>query len=86
MSVSPDAPFTQPYRCRDCGSEMGFRSRRRTFTERYLLPLFLLRPVRCAECFRRDYRWIFTSVHERSHVTRIMPLKQSVTPANRNVA
>jgi len=85
MSVSPDAPFTQPYRCRDCGSEMGFRSRRRTFTERYLLPLLLLRPVRCAECFRRDYRWIFTTVHERSHAARIMPMKESA-PANRNVA
>ena len=85
MSVSPDAPFAQPYLCRDCGSDVGFRSRRRTFTERYLLPLFLLRPVRCAECFRRDYRLIFTNVHERLHAPRIMPVKQSV-PANRNVA
>jgi len=85
MSVSPDAPFAQPYRCRDCGSEEGFRSRRRTFLERYLLPLFLLRPVRCAECFRRDYRWIFTHVRERSHPPRVMNVKQSA-PANRNVA
>lgn len=85
MHVSPDAPFAQSYLCRDCGGEVGFRSRRRTFLERYLLPLFLLRPVRCAECFRRDYRWIFTTVHERSHVPRIMPVKQPA-PANRNVA
>lgn len=85
MHVSPDAPFAQPYRCRDCASEVGFRSRRRTFIERYLLPLFLLRPVRCAECFRRDYRSIFTIVHERSHAPRIMSVKQSA-PANRNVA
>jgi hypothetical protein len=27
-------PFIRPYRCRDCGSEVGFRSRPRTFTER----------------------------------------------------
>ena len=55
----------QPFRCRDCGGEIGFRSRRRTLSERYLLPLFLLQPVRCGECFRRDYRLIFTQVRER---------------------
>ena len=85
MSTSSDSPFTQPYHCHDCGSEMGFRSRRRTLTERYLLPLFLLQPVRCGECFRRDYRLIFTRVRQRLSDTRIMPTKATVTP-NRNVA
>jgi hypothetical protein len=56
------------YRCRDCGSEVGFRSRPRTLGERYILPLFLMRPVRCADCFRRDYRMIFTSVRKRLNV------------------
>ncbi|HVN20876.1 MAG TPA: hypothetical protein VMU05_18965 [Dongiaceae bacterium] len=65
---------------------MGFRSRRRTFLERYLLPLFLLHPVRCGECFRRDYRLIFTQVRDRLSDTRpIVPGKHTVT-ANRNVA
>lgn len=83
---SPDTPFGQPYRCRDCGSEVGFRSRRRTFSERYILPLFLMQPVRCGECFRRDYRLIFTPVRERLPETpRIAPRKQPATP-NRNVA
>ena len=53
------------FHCDDCGSDIGFRSRRRTFSERYLLPVFLLQPVRCAECFRRDYRLIFMPVRER---------------------
>ena len=53
------------YHCDDCGSEIGFLSRRRTLTERYMLPVFLLRPVRCAECFRRDYRLVFVPVRER---------------------
>lgn len=57
--------FARPYRCPDCGKETAFHSRPRTFTERYILPLFLMQPVRCAECFRRDYRSIFTTVHER---------------------
>jgi len=86
MSESPDTPFFQPYRCHDCGSEAGFRSRRRTLTERYILPLFLMRPVRCGECFRRDYRSIFTPVRERwSDAPRVMPSKHQAPP-KRNVA
>ena len=85
MSNALDS-FTQPYRCHDCGSDVGFRSRRRTLTERFLLPMFLLQPVRCGECFRRDYRFIFTSVRNRwSDPPRKLPAKQTVT-ANRNVA
>ncbi len=55
-------PFAKPYRCRDCGKGIGFRSRPCTLMERYILPLTLMRPVRCAECSRRDYRPIFTPV------------------------
>ena len=87
MNDSPDRPLTPPYRCRDCGSEVAFRSRRRTLTERFILPLFLLQPVRCGECFRRDYRLIFTPVLNRpSETPRIMPSKQPATTSNRNVA
>ena len=86
MNDSPDRPLISPYCCRDCGSGVGFRSRRRTLTERFVLPLFLLQPVRCGECFRRDYRLIFTPVHERLSVApRIIPAKQPAT-SNRNVA
>jgi hypothetical protein len=54
--------------------------------ERFILPLFLLMPVRCGECFRRDYRLIFTPVRDRlPDSPRVNPGK--VTPAsNRNVA
>jgi hypothetical protein len=55
------------YRCRDCGREVGFRSRARTFMECYILPLFLMQPIRCAACFRRDYWSIITRVRKRSH-------------------
>jgi hypothetical protein len=87
MNDSPDGPFSQPYVCRDCGSEVGFRSRRRTITERFILPLFLLQPVRCAECFRRDYRLIFTPVRDRVAVTpRITPGKVTTSASKSNVA
>jgi hypothetical protein len=86
MNDSPDRPLAPPYICRDCGSEVGFRSRRRTLIERFILRLFLLMPVRCGECFRRDYRLIFTPVRDRlPDSPRVNPGK--VTPAsNRNVA
>jgi hypothetical protein len=87
MSNSPDSPFSEPFVCRECGSEIGFRSRRRTFAERYLLPLFLLQPVRCGECFRRDYRTIFVRVRDRwSDTPRVVPIKQQPAESNRNVA
>jgi hypothetical protein len=55
-------------------------------TERYILPLLLLKPVRCGECFRRDYRLIFTPVRERLPETpKIVPAKV-VPTSNRNVA
>jgi hypothetical protein len=83
---SPNEALIPPYRCRDCGSEVGFRSRRRTFAERFLLPLFLLQPVRCGECFRRDYRLIFTQVRDRlSDTPRVLPGKPPAT-SKRNVA
>jgi len=66
--TSPGHSWFQKYlefRCDDCGSGTAFRSRRRTFSERYLLSVLMLQPVRCVECFRRDYRLIFVPVMDR---------------------
>lgn len=73
------------FHCYDCGSDTGFSSRRRTFSERYLLPIFLLQPVRCAECFRRDYRLAFMPLKERLPEA-IKKMPTPVTRSNRNVA
>lgn len=84
MGESPDGPVSLRYRC-ECGSEIAFRSRRRSVFERIFLPLLLMQPVRCGECFRRDYRSIFTPVHERlSDTLRIMPKPSAAS--KRNVA
>ena len=46
----------------------------------------LPKPVRCGECFHRDYRLVFTPVHERgSGLPRKTARKQPATPAG-NVA
>jgi len=86
MSDSPELSLFPAYRCDDCGSEAGFRSRRRTWAERFILPLLLLRPVRCAECFRRDYRMIFTPVRDRVTVAPVILPGKSSDTSNRNVA
>ena len=76
-----------PYRSHDCGSTEGFRSRRRSLVERFILPVMLLRPVRCGECFRRDYRLILTRVHHRlSDTSGMVRLKPQPGPSHRNVA
>jgi hypothetical protein len=81
MIDSHSFTLAKPYRCSVCGGQEGFRSRPRTVTERCILPLFLLRPVRCADCFHRDYRLIFTPVRERSHRHH-----STVGHSNRNAA
>jgi hypothetical protein len=83
-----DQPWFHRYlefHCDDCGGKVGFRSRRRTFVERRLLPIFLLQPVRCAECFRRDYRLVFVPVQERLPQV-VMKVPISATGSKRNVA
>jgi hypothetical protein len=85
---SPDQLWFQrflEYHCHDCGSGMGFRSRRRSWFERYLLPIFLLQPVRCAECFRRDYRLVFMPVKERIPEA-VKKMATSAPRPDRNVA
>jgi hypothetical protein len=73
--------LAQPYRCPDCGREIGFRSRPRNLMECYILPLVLMQPVRCAACFRRDYKLIFTHVGDRSR-----HYESSVGKSKRNAA
>jgi len=53
------------FQCHDCGSFEGYLFRHPATTEKYLLPLLLLRPVRCGDCFRRCYRSIFVQVRAR---------------------
>ena len=91
MKNSPNSPdqflfqrFLE-FHCDDCGCDTGFRSRPRNFSERWLLPIFLLKPVRCGECFRRDYRLLFMPVKDRLPE----PVTKVPTPAprpDRNVA
>jgi hypothetical protein len=64
--------LSKRFQCSDCSSQDGYRSRPRTFTERYLLPLMFLRPVRCAVCYRRTYESVFVQVRER-HEPKVSP-------------
>ena len=57
--------FTALFQCRDCDSYHGYRSRPKTFAEKFLLPLVLRQTVRCGKCYRRSVQTIFVQVQER---------------------
>ncbi len=89
MTSSPESGLLQSFtefRCRDCGSAVGFRSRRRSLLERFILPIFLLQPVRCGECFHRDYRSIFMKVRDRLSDVRPLTTVKVGSGDTRNIA
>ncbi len=57
--------FSRLFECKDCGGPNGYRSRPKDFTERFLVPLFLLRPARCGDCFKRSYQSAFVRLRPR---------------------
>jgi hypothetical protein len=57
--------FPRLFECKECGGMNGYRSRPKNFTERFLLPLLLLRPARCGDCFKRSYQSAFAKVRPR---------------------
>lgn len=54
------------YRCPDCGGTEAYRSRRRSFLEKYIFPFLMLRPVRCANCFRRTKASVLAPARKRA--------------------
>jgi len=59
--------FSSQYQCPDCGGSDAYRSRNRTFVEKYILPVLLLQPARCASCFRRTSVSMFMSLRDRDN-------------------
>ena len=62
------------FHCRDCGRPEAHLSRKRGVFENTILPLFLLRAVRCADCYRRQYVTIFCELpHRTDHPEQPQP-------------
>ena len=57
--------------CQHCRSHEAYCSRPRNSIEIHVLPLLLLRPVRCKYCDRRYYRSLSVPVSERACATEI---------------
>jgi hypothetical protein len=64
-ALRPANMFPRLYECKDCGGFNGYRSRPKDLIERFLLPLLLLRPTRCGDCFKRSYQFAFVRVRPR---------------------
>ena len=58
--------FSRQFICSDCGGSEAYRSRRRTFLEKFILPVFLLQPARCANCFLRTRVLMFKLLRDRA--------------------
>jgi hypothetical protein len=58
--------YESQYQCPDCGCSQAYRSRPRNLLERYFVPILLLRPVRCINCYRRSLISIFIHLPDRT--------------------
>src|SRR5690242_8243331 len=59
------AHFFFEFRCRNCGGDVGYVSRPRNFFERRIVPLFLMKMVRCGDCYHRSFRPVNVKVRPR---------------------
>ncbi len=66
--------FSRYFQCDRCGSMQAFRSRPRSFAEKFLLPVFLFRTVRCGGCYRRFYRPLFVPARKRDSSELVTPV------------
>ena len=62
------------FHCPECGHGEAYRSLPRDLFEKYVLPLMMLRPVRCDRCYRRSY------------VLRSVPARLRATSPGRHIA
>lgn len=74
--------FSVEFHCRGCGAKEAYRSRPRGFFETYVLPIFLLQPVRCDRCYLRNYVSRSFAAQERSPRERMQPKSQPDAAAN----
>jgi hypothetical protein len=58
------------FHCLHCGGALAYQSRVRGFFEKRMLPLLLLKPVRCEHCFHRVYVFRTTTALVRPGLVR----------------
>jgi hypothetical protein len=73
------AHFFTGFLCSRCGSDLGYASRPRNFFERFVIPVFFLKTVRCGECYRRTYRPLNLKVRPRRD-SPVVDHQRAVTP------
>jgi hypothetical protein len=62
---------------------MAYQSRRRNIMEKLLLPVLMLKPVRCERCYHRTYTlWSVLVRDRKKFVEKRAPGHAEVTPAS----
>ena len=80
--MSPLAPpswgrLFREFHCRECSGQQAYRSRPRGFFEKHVLPLLMLRPVRCEHCYHRGYVFRTVPALERAGLPGKLPHKSA---------
>lgn len=81
---SPSWSGSEEFHCKSCGAHQAFRSRPRSFFERYLLPLLMLQTVRCERCFHRSYILRKIAVHDKPQ-SEHKPSRSAATDTSKDV-
>jgi hypothetical protein len=68
----------EKFHCRECGGHEAYRSRPRGVFEKWVLPVLMLRPVRCDQCFHRSY--VFRGVPALEHLGPVSKPLQNRPP------
>jgi hypothetical protein len=78
------AIFSKEFHCPSCGADDAYHSRPRGFFEAYVLPVFLLQPVRCDRCYMRSYVPRIVRARDRVQPERKQPESQPTHGSNAN--
>ena len=71
------------FQCPRCRCSKAYRSRRRNIMEKLLLPVLMLKPVRCERCYHRTYTLSSVLVLDRKKfIGKRAPGHAEVTPAS----
>jgi len=65
------AHFFKDFRCAKCGSDAGYESRPRNVFEQCVVPLLLLKMVRCGDCYHRSFRPMNVAVRPRKESPQV---------------
>lgn len=85
-SASSWSRLFHEFRCPGCGNPDAYRSRPKGLFEKIILPVLMLKPVRCERCYHRSYAFRTVPVQERISPDKSSPANPSTSGTGARVA